>query len=328
MKNILIVVLGWLLAVSAWSQSGTCGSNLTWELKNGMLTISGTGSMEDSTTYAPWHSYRSSIQAVIISDGVTSIKNTAFYDCSNLVSVTIPNSVESIGVWAFAQSSSLTAIAIPNSVTSIGYMAFDGCANLVSVTIPDSLASIANGTFYGCSSLASIIIPKSVTSIDGFAFTLCSSLTSITIPGSVESIGDCAFEGCSGLVEIISLNPTPPALGVYVFQDVNTASCALKVPAGSKSSYQAANQWCDFLTIVEDATLSLSSLSGEEASFVLTESGVQITGCDPQERVSVYTLTGREVYRTVVGDGFVNCSLRKGETYIVRIGQTAKKVIK
>ena len=63
----------------------------------------------------------------IIPNGVTSIGEDAFYDCSGLTSITIPNSVTSIGYYAFENCSSLTSITIPNGVTSIGIYAFYNC---------------------------------------------------------------------------------------------------------------------------------------------------------------------------------------------------------
>ena len=57
---------------------------------------------------------------------VTRIGSYAFYKCK-LVAVTIPNSVSSIGESAFFDCYNLTSITIPNSVTSIGYNAFRDC---------------------------------------------------------------------------------------------------------------------------------------------------------------------------------------------------------
>lgn len=56
-----------------------------------------------------------------------SIGNSAFNNCSELVSVIIPNNITSIGEYAFNGCSSLTSVTIPNSVTSIGDYAFYKC---------------------------------------------------------------------------------------------------------------------------------------------------------------------------------------------------------
>ncbi len=70
-----------------------------------------------------------------INYSVTSIGNYAFWECSNLQSVTIPNSVTSIGIGAFYSCSNLQSVNIPNSVTGIGNNAFENCSSLQSVTI-------------------------------------------------------------------------------------------------------------------------------------------------------------------------------------------------
>ena len=95
-------------------------------------------------------------QNTIIPDGVINIGEGAFYECSNLTSITIPNSVTNIGSEAFFECSNLTSITIPNSVTKIGHWSFKGCSNLISITIPNSVKNIGDSAFFGCTSLTSI----------------------------------------------------------------------------------------------------------------------------------------------------------------------------
>jgi hypothetical protein len=148
----------------------------------------------------------SSLTEITIPNSVTSISNYAFCGCSALTEVTIPNSVTSIDFGVFFGCNSLTDITIPNSVTSIGGDAFSGCSSLKSVTIPDSVTSIGSTAFQSCSSLTSVTIPDSVTSIDISAFDYCYSLISITIPESVTHISSSAFSCCYKLVEVYNLS--------------------------------------------------------------------------------------------------------------------------
>ena len=144
----------------------------------------------------------SSVEHNNVTYSVTSIGDSAFFDCSGLTSLTIPNNVTSIGNYAFYRCSGLTSVSIPNSVTSIGEIAFAYCSGLTSVIIPNGVTSIKISLFYDCSSLTSVTIPNGVISIGGSAFQGCSSLTSITIPNGVTSIGNYAFYRCSSLTSV------------------------------------------------------------------------------------------------------------------------------
>ena len=93
---------------------------------------------------------------LVIPDGVTSIGDSIFRNCTGLTSVTIPNSVMSIGERAFSGCSGLTRITIGNNVTSVGGYAFSGCSSLTSITIPGSMTSISSNSFDGCKKLKTI----------------------------------------------------------------------------------------------------------------------------------------------------------------------------
>ncbi len=269
----IVASVGTLFAES----SGTCGENLTWTLSDeGVLTISGTGAMEDFIVYfgatgaestTPWRDNLSAIKSSVIESGVTSIGEGAFWGCSSLTSVTIPNSVTSIGYRAFYDCSSLTSVTIPNSVTSIGGSAFANCSGLTSpvynahvfafmpesysgaYTIPDGIASIADYAFSGCSSLTSVTIPNSITSIGYRAFYDCSSLTSVAIPNSVTSIGGSAFANCSGLTSV-TIGNSVTSIGYEAFRD-----CSSLTSVTIGNSVTSIGEWafynCSSLTAIE-----------------------------------------------------------------------------
>ena len=158
---------------------------------------------------------------LVIPNGITSVKDYAFYGCYSLTSVTIPNSVTSIGSSAFYNCDGLTSVEIPNSVTSIGSSAFYNCDGLTSVEIPNSVTSIEYRTFDDCDGLTSVTIPNSVTSIGDEAFSNCDGLTSVTIPNSVTSIGDDAFSNCDGLTSVTIPNSVT-SIGESAFYDCNS----------------------------------------------------------------------------------------------------------
>ncbi len=168
---------------------------------------------------------------VQIGDG-TGFGGNTFEGCTTLESIIIPEGITEIGFQAFAGCSNLTEITIPSSVISFGNDIFDGCDKLASFygahsspdhrsliiygqlieyargckeehyTIPEGVFSIDYNAFRGTESLKSVVICDDVTSIGGSAFGYCTNLESITIPNSVTTIMESAFYGCDKLTNI------------------------------------------------------------------------------------------------------------------------------
>lgn len=144
----------------------------------------------------------------MIAEGVTSIGEQAFYECTSLKSVTIPDSVTNIGADAFSHCTSLT------SVTSIGYNAFDSCKSLTSVTIPNSVTSIGVDAFALCTSLTGIWVAEGnshyssdasgvLFNKDKTTLVQCpGAFAAYTIPDSVTSIDWDAFGDCTSLTDV------------------------------------------------------------------------------------------------------------------------------
>ena len=273
---------------------------------------------------------KTTLTSITIGNSVTSIEDYIFWYCSGLTgTLTIPNSVSSIGSYAFISCSELTGITIPNSVTSIGYAAFADCSGLMSLTIPNSVSFIDTHAFYDCSGLTSLTISNSIKTIGTATFYNCSSLISLTIPESITSIGEYAFAQCTNLSEINSENPTPPQAQSNTFDAVDKGKCTLFVPAGSFTPYSQQAVWKDFLNIKEkNFGTSINTISSDTGiSAYATNNGIKINGCNPMDKISIYTVTGQTVYSSVAGDGYISYPLQKGVTYVVRTPKKSLKVI-
>lgn len=220
--------------------TGKCGENVTYSFdeSTGVLTISGTGDMnqwpEDDS---PWYA-DARIKTLIIDEGVTSIGDRAFQNCSNLSNIQFPNSLTLINGDAFLNCTSLASVTIPDGVKRIHNSAFEGCKRLTSFSvnegnsnyssqdgvlfnkdkteiiqypigneratydIPNSVTSIGNSAFSECTNLSNVTIPDSVTRIGDSAFESCTSLTSVIIPNSLISIDNSVFQGCTSLTSL------------------------------------------------------------------------------------------------------------------------------
>lgn len=219
------------------SQTVANGVTIDWGDGSATQTLSGTGNVNTTHTYAEIGEYVISLdpvdgctfglghgsssycvmgstgndgivycnmlQSVEIGRGMTTIDGYAFYYCCSLSSIVIPNGVTSIGNNAFYNCFSLASVVIPQGVTIIGNYAFSSCYSLASIEIPDSVTSIGNRAFNYCYSLASIVIPQGVTSIGNYAFNYCYSLVPIVIPQGVTNIGSDAFNSCRSLASIV-----------------------------------------------------------------------------------------------------------------------------
>ena len=210
--------------------SGTCGSNLTWTLyDNNELAISGTGEMFDGyyIDNTPWYNYRAIIETVVINEGVTSVGNGAFQNCTALTSVELPDSLEYLGMNSFEGCTALTCVALPAGLKSVGSFVFNGCNveslyyvgdinNWLKIDLTD-YGFLGNVDYLYISGklVDNLIIPNGVSSIPDYAFSGYDKLKSVVIPATVTTIGDGAFN-CENLAYAEFLGDAP-SIGANAF---------------------------------------------------------------------------------------------------------------
>ena len=132
--------------------SGISGG-ITWYIEEAsgeqMLYLSGSGAMSNySSTGMPWYGYRSTIDHIVIGNGITSIGNYAFYNVTSVVDVVIPDSVTSLGDYVFADCTELTNITLDSSALStVSTSAFQNCGQVQHVTIGTNVDTLYPALF-------------------------------------------------------------------------------------------------------------------------------------------------------------------------------------
>lgn len=155
-----------------------------------------------------------SLEEVILPDGMNRIGDNAFLKCSSLTRVDFNRDLGEIGNSAFEKCDKLEKIELPASVRVIEREAFQECGHLEEFIFDDIrhsvLETIGDRAFIKCVKLERFRLPDSVASIGDEAFLDSNSLESVSFGNKLETIGKSAFEGCSGLEEIT----IPPSVKV------------------------------------------------------------------------------------------------------------------
>ena len=170
-----------------------------------------------------------------------------FYNCSSLTTINIPTSLNYIAVSCFCNCSSLDNIIIHNGIEIIGDRAFEGCSSLKTIDVPNSVVSLGKNAFSLCSSLESFVLPSAIRKISGGLFSGC-SLTSFTIPYGVETIGEVAFAGCRSL-KTISIPDTVKIIGEQAFSSCSSLETVFLSTNPDTIIEWGAFNYCPSLTI-------------------------------------------------------------------------------
>ena len=231
------------------NNSGECGEEVSYVFADGVLTISGNGTIEEKA-----FKEITKITSVVILDGVTGIGNAAFSGCTELSSITIPNTVTTIGSHAFANTK-LTELTLPENLTTLGAFILNENIGVKNLTIPktvetmqalsggyhgslngsavenivfaDGMETIPVQACHGATNLKKVTLPDSVTTLDNECFAECSALTEIILPANLNKIGTRAFEK-TGLIQL-NLPNTVTEIGAFILNENKTVK-SLTIP--------------------------------------------------------------------------------------------------
>jgi hypothetical protein len=245
---------------------------------------------------------------LIIGNSCTKIGDGAFLFAGFEGKLQLGTSVKTIGEEAFYNSGFSGELIIPNSVTEIGALAFGRSNFTGELSLPNSVKNIGEGAFWDCEVLESLVIPNSVTEIEDYAFSGCSSLQKITVFYSI-----------------------PIAISDSTFNKVNTNTCILYVPFGTKPIYQAAPVWQDFFTIVETSPTDVQIINKKEIYLYpnpVTE-GFRITGLEGKSTIDLSDINGKVWFsKEINNDEYVSTSALPMGLYFVRINTSEGSVVK
>ncbi len=168
---------------------------------------------------------------VVIKDNVNQIVEEAFYECTNLESVTLSDNITKIMAKTFYGCSSLKEVVLNESLSDIGQWAFEDCTSLESINIPKKLSYLSSDAFVGCSKLTAVTVDENnenFSSVDGILFNkdktelICypagKQNKSYTIPSSVKEIGEVSFNENSYIEEVI-IGDNVLKIGYCAFED-------------------------------------------------------------------------------------------------------------
>lgn len=255
MKKFLLslIALAMLCATNAWAADAET-SEYKWVESTKTLTIKASGYangvMSDYTTgNQPWSSYKSSVQHIIVQDGIKTIGTYAFYNCSSTADIILPASLQCVKQGAFGLCTSLGEVRFkgsPNEWASIDFQSSDEFrrsqpfyANVNKAGGTPGTANRKFAFYYTSGSAPSSVnleFTSAISEIKPYAFYGATNIVDVYIPGTVSTIGDYALY-CA-ITNLYVNKKKAPNKGTSSIT-WKTSGTYLYVPEGATTSYKA-----------------------------------------------------------------------------------------
>ena len=177
----------------------------------------------------------SSLETIILPEGLTHIGMAAFRNCDSLVSISLPSRVEYIGDFTFADCDALESFSFPQRMHTYRYSGiFDSCDSLREISFTATyIDGLSKSMFEDCPTLESINFSSDTNrryySVDGvlYSYTGHSQLIyypngkqdkKFILPSNVSYINEGAFRG-NKYLESIKLNSSLVKICTEAFKD-------------------------------------------------------------------------------------------------------------
>lgn len=203
-----------------------------------------------------------------VATSTTRLEESAFDNCSKLVSFEAPN-VTSVGQVCFLSDVALTSLNL-KSLKSAEQSAFVNCRTLENTNF-QNLESLGPMVFAGCKSLRTLRFPK-IKSLNTGLFINCSALEIIEFSEDGNSsrltFGSSNFSHCNNLKALVLRNGVVHTLGGtsdYLSPTIEDGTGFIYVPRNYLEAYKTATNWSVYaeqFRALEDYTVD-GTLSGD-----------------------------------------------------------------
>lgn len=153
-----------------------------------------------------------SINEIVVSDGVECIDDSAFSHLMNLKKLTLPSSIKSIGSHIALSSIELNFNSndyfqvingcIIETETNTAVFGLDGC------TIPENITTIGKGAFWGAT-VMNTSMPTSITKIEATSFMSTTfNFEKLILTENIREVGNQAFSYVKGINSTVQISTT------------------------------------------------------------------------------------------------------------------------
>ena len=182
------------------------------------------------------------ITNVVIPENIDTINSYAFYNCSDIRSLTLHDNVY-LNEKPFSGCDSI------QSITIIAPSIEQYCQSTINDNLYDNkLTNAERNIIIDGQKITDLVIPESVTTISEYLFYNSTSLTSLALPNSVASVKEGAFYGCENLDAIYQTSSTPPTISTATLSSLPVCY----IPYGSLTAYEKSGWAAQVSKFVEE----------------------------------------------------------------------------